>query len=70
MRDNYPDTEPYQFKQDKQKGNSQFSTLGTEGPVPRESCGHQLTESEFEFYENRHHLDRLCKRCVMEQKAR
>ncbi len=34
------------------------------------TCGHQLTESEFEYYENRRHLDRLCKRCAMEERAR
>lgn len=34
------------------------------------SCGHPLTESEFEYYENRRHLDRLCRRCAMEERAR
>lgn len=33
-------------------------------------CGHQLTESEFEYYENRRHLPRLCKGCVLEGRAR
>lgn len=35
-----------------------------------ERCNHQFTESEFEYYENRRHLDRLCKRCVAEGRAR
>lgn len=33
-------------------------------------CKQPLTESEFEYYENRLHLERLCKRCVMEERAR
>lgn len=38
------------------------------GPIA--SCGHQLTESENEYYLNRPTLDRLCKRCVLESRAR
>ena len=34
------------------------------------SCGHQLTELETEYYQNHSDLDRLCKRCVMEERAR
>jgi len=33
-------------------------------------CGHQLTESESDYYDNRRHLPRLCKRCVLEERAR
>ena len=32
-------------------------------------CGHLLTESESEYYENRRHMDRLCKPCVLEGRA-
>jgi hypothetical protein len=33
-------------------------------------CKRPLTEFEFEYYENRRHLDRLCKSCVLEERAR
>ena len=33
-------------------------------------CGHQLTESERDYYDNRPALLRLCKRCAMEEKTR
>lgn len=37
---------------------------------PSGSCGHQLTEYEAEYYQNHSNLDKLCKRCVMEERAR
>lgn len=37
---------------------------------PPKSCGHQLTEAETEYYQNHPDRDRLCKRCVMEERAR
>ena len=33
-------------------------------------CGHQLSEAESNYYDNRSHLVRLCKRCTMEERAR
>jgi hypothetical protein len=33
-------------------------------------CGHQLSESEIDYYDNRPYMARLCKRCVMEERAR
>jgi len=37
---------------------------------PARTCGHQITEREFEYYQSHPDLDRLCKRCVMEERAR
>jgi len=33
-------------------------------------CNHPLTESESNYYDNHPQLARLCKRCVMEERAR
>lgn len=35
-----------------------------------EGCGHHLSESESAYYDSRPHMIRLCKRCVMEERAR
>jgi len=33
-------------------------------------CNHPLTESESNYYDNHPQLARLCKRCVMDERAR
>lgn len=49
---------------------SDLATARAEIAAKNSGCGHQLTESESNYYDNRPHLIRLCKRCAMEERAR
>lgn len=47
-----------------------FNQLKTSCITEMNTCGHQLSESESNYYDNHPHLARLCKRCTMEERAR